>query len=106
MRERTFRACLARPIHVAVLPGGGGQGRAWNARRRTHFAVTLLPPPLQVVPSKEVLLEAFQEEVAGKDEPALRRLINESEEIADQREALKKKLTLLQKAQKEIAAFV
>lgn len=59
-----------------------------------------------VVPSKEILLEAFQEEVAGKDEPALRRLINESEEIAEQRESLKKKLLLLQKAQKEIAACV
>lgn len=57
-----------------------------------------------MVPAKESLLSEFQEEVAGKDEPALRRLINESEEIAAEREGLRKKLELLKKAQKEIAA--
>lgn len=40
---------------------------------------------LQVMPSKEGLLADFQEDVAGKEEPQLRRLINESEEIAGQR---------------------
>ena len=58
-----------------------------------------------VAPAKKILLEDFQMEVAGKEEPQLRRLINESEDIALQRDALKKKLTLLQKAQKEIATF-
>ena len=52
------------------------------------------------------MLEEFQEEVAGKDEAQLRRLINESEEIAEQRDTLKKRLTLLQRAAKELAAFV
>lgn len=37
---------------------------------------------------------------------ACRRLINESEEIAEQREGIKKRLTLLQRAAKEIAAFM
>eukprot|EP00983_Pelagomonas_calceolata_P023509 740151-Pelagomonas_calceolata.AAC.5 len=40
---------------------------------------------VQILPSKENLLAEFQEEVAGKEEPQLRRLINESEEIAGQR---------------------
>ena len=59
-----------------------------------------------MVPAKAGLLEEFQEEVAGKDEAQLRRLINESEEIAEQRDTLKKRLTLLQRAAKELAAFV
>ena len=59
-----------------------------------------------MVPAKQGLLEQFQEEVAGKDEAQLRRLINESEEIAEQRDSLKKRLTLLQRAAKELAAFV
>lgn len=60
----------------------------------------------QVVPSKESLLADFQEEVAGKEEPSLRRLINESEEVAAQREELRKRLTLLTRASQEIAAFM
>jgi len=59
-----------------------------------------------ILPSKENLLAEFQEEVAGKEEPQLRRLINESEEIAGQREGIKKRLVLLQRAAKEIAAFM
>ena len=61
---------------------------------------------MQVVPSKETLLEAFEEETAGKDEPQLRRIINESEEVAEKRDSLKKRLTLLTRAAKEIAAFM
>ncbi|GAX77714.1 hypothetical protein CEUSTIGMA_g5157.t1 [Chlamydomonas eustigma] len=59
-----------------------------------------------VVPAKQGLLEEFQEEVAGKDDPQLRRLINESEEIVEQRDTLRKRLTMLQRAAKELAAFV
>ncbi|KAF5836630.1 P-loop containing nucleoside triphosphate hydrolase protein [Dunaliella salina] len=59
-----------------------------------------------ILPSKESLLSEFQEEVAGKEEPQLRRLINESEEIAGQREGIKKRLVLLQRAAKEISAFM
>lgn len=59
-----------------------------------------------VVPSKESLLAEFQEDVAGKEEPSLRRLINESEEIAGQREEIRKRLTLLTRAAQEIAAFM
>lgn len=59
-----------------------------------------------VVPSKECLLADFQEDVAGKEEPQLRRLINESEEIAEQREEIRKRLTLLTRAAQEIAAFM
>uniref|UniRef100_A0A7S0WQS1 Dynamin GTPase n=1 Tax=Chlamydomonas leiostraca TaxID=1034604 RepID=A0A7S0WQS1_9CHLO len=59
-----------------------------------------------VMPSKESLLAEFQEDVAGKEEPQLRRLINESEEIAEQRDGIKKRLTLLLRAAKEIAAFM
>lgn len=59
-----------------------------------------------VVPAKQMLLEAFQEEVAGKDEAQLRRMINESEEIAEQRDNLRNRLTLLTKAAKEISAFM
>lgn len=59
-----------------------------------------------VVPAKQMLLEHFQEEVAGKEEVQLRRLINESEEIAEQRDSLRKRLVLLTKAAKEIATFM
>ncbi len=62
--------------------------------------------PDQVVPAKNALLEEFQAEVAGKEEPQLRRMINESEEIAEQRDGCKKKLTLLQKAARESATFM
>mmetsp|Transcript_7411 Transcript_7411/g.12788 ORF Transcript_7411/g.12788 Transcript_7411/m.12788 type:complete len:628 (+) Transcript_7411:31-1914(+) len=58
-----------------------------------------------VVPSKDSLLAEFQEEAAGKEEPQLRRLINESEDIAAQRDELRKRLTLLLRAQQEVAAF-
>jgi hypothetical protein len=53
-----------------------------------------LPPPL-----------APQEEVAGKEEPALRRLLNENEEVARQRDALKKRLELMERAAAEIMNF-
>ena len=66
---------------------------------------TPLPPP-QVVPSKENLLGDFLEEVAGKEEAQLMRMINESEEVAKQRDEIKKRLTLLQRAAKEVAAFI
>mmetsp|Transcript_14458 Transcript_14458/g.31336 ORF Transcript_14458/g.31336 Transcript_14458/m.31336 type:complete len:628 (+) Transcript_14458:150-2033(+) len=59
-----------------------------------------------VVPAKDGLLEEFQAEVAGKDEQQLRRLINESEEIAEKRDDIKKRLTLLQRAAREIATFM
>jgi dynamin 1-like protein len=59
-----------------------------------------------VVPAKQGLLEEFQEEVAGKDDTQLRRLINESEEIVEQRDTLRKRLTMLQRAAKELSAFV
>jgi hypothetical protein len=58
-----------------------------------------------VAPAKEALLEQLQEEVAGKDESALRRLLSESEDIAQQRNAVSKKLELLQRAATEIALF-
>jgi dynamin 1-like protein len=41
-----------------------------------------------------------------QEEPQLRRLINESEDIAEQRDTLRKKLVLLTRAAKEIAAFM
>ncbi len=43
--------------------------------------------------------------MAGKDESALRRLLSESEDIAQQRMAVSKKLELLQRAAQEIAMF-
>jgi len=58
-----------------------------------------------VMPAKETLLAGLQEEIAGKDEPALRRLLSESEELAVQRDQLRKRLTLLQRAAQEIAMF-
>lgn len=61
---------------------------------------------MQVIPAKAGLLTDLQEDVAGKEEPQLRRMINESEEIAEQRESIKKRLTLLQRASNEIAAFM
>lgn len=60
----------------------------------------------QVVPAKASLLAAMLEEVVGKEEVMLRRLINESEEVAKHRDDLRKRLVLLQKAQREITAFV
>eukprot|EP00798_Chlamydomonas_sp_ICE-L_P016679 gene16679-22938_t len=72
-----------------------------------------------VSPAKSTLLEEFQAMVAGKDETQLRRLINESEDIAVQREEVKKKgraavqqeevkkkLVLLKKAAGEVSAFI
>ncbi len=60
----------------------------------------------QVVPAKGGLLMELAEETAGKEEPQLRRLINESEEIAEQRNTIRSRLTLLQRASREIAAFM
>jgi dynamin 1-like protein len=58
-----------------------------------------------VVPAKDQLLQELQEEVAGKDEPALRRLLNENEEVARQRDALKRRLELMERAANEIISF-
>ena len=58
-----------------------------------------------VVPAKETLLSDLQEEIAGKEEAALRRLLNENEEIARQRDALRKKLELMERASGEIMHF-
>ena len=58
------------------------------------------------MPAKNGLLERFQAEVAGKDEPQLRRMIDESEDIAEQRESTRNKLTLLRKAAREVATFM
>lgn len=57
--------------------------------------------------SSNVLTSAHrqQEEIAGKDEPALRRLLNENEEVARQRDALKKRLELMERAAAEIMHF-
>lgn len=59
-----------------------------------------------MVPAKGGLLLELAEETAGKEEPQLRRLINESEEIAEQRNTIRSRLTLLQRASREIAAFM
>lgn len=42
---------------------------------------------------------------AGKEEPQLRRLLNENEEVARQRDSLKKRLQLMQRAAEEIMHF-
>jgi dynamin 1-like protein len=42
---------------------------------------------------------------AGKEEPQLRRLLNENEEVARQRDSLKKRLELMQRAAEEILHF-
>lgn len=42
---------------------------------------------------------------AGKEEPQLRRLLNENEEVARQRDSLKKRLELMQRAAEEIMHF-
>ncbi|KAF6255607.1 dynamin-related GTPase [Scenedesmus sp. NREL 46B-D3] len=58
-----------------------------------------------VVPAKDNLLAELQEEVAGKEEEQLRRLLNENEEVARQRDSLQKRLTLMERAAREIMAF-
>ncbi|KAI8462851.1 MAG: dynamin-related GTPase [Monoraphidium minutum] len=58
-----------------------------------------------VVPAKDTLLSELQEEVAGKEEAALRRLLNENEEVARQRDGLKKRLELMERAAAEIMNF-
>ena len=58
-----------------------------------------------VVPAKESLLQGLQEEIAGKEEAALRRLLNENEDVARQRDALRKKLELMERASQEIMHF-
>ena len=42
---------------------------------------------------------------AGKEEPQLRRLLNENEEVARQRDSLRKRLELMQRAADEIMHF-
>ena len=58
-----------------------------------------------VVPAKDTLLAELQEEVAGKEEAALRRLLNENEEVARQRDALRRRLELMERAAAEIMNF-
>lgn len=58
-----------------------------------------------VVPAKSSLLSQLQEDFAGKEEAQLRRLLSESEEIAIQRDTVRKRLELLERAQREIATF-
>eukprot|EP00877_Chromochloris_zofingiensis_P008940 jgi/Chrzof1/429/Cz01g15170.t1 len=58
-----------------------------------------------VCPSKEDLLTDLQEEIAGKEEAQLRRLLNENEEVARQRDSLKKRLELMERAASEIMNF-
>jgi dynamin 1-like protein len=42
---------------------------------------------------------------AGKEEDQLRRLLNENEEVARQRDSLQKRLTLMERAAREIMSF-
>lgn len=42
---------------------------------------------------------------AGKEEAQLRRLLNENEEVARQRDSLRKRLELMERAAREIMAF-
>jgi dynamin 1-like protein len=58
-----------------------------------------------VVPAKDTLLAELQEEVAGKEEAALRRLLNENEEVARQRDGIKRRLELMERAAAEIMHF-
>lgn len=58
-----------------------------------------------VCPSKESLLTDLQEEIAGKEEAALARLLNENEETMRQRDSLKKRLELMERAAQEIMNF-
>ncbi len=63
---------------------------------QSHNHLQQNPPPNPKTP---------QEEVAGKEEAALRRLLNENEEVARQRDALKKRLELMERAAAEIMNF-
>jgi len=58
-----------------------------------------------VCPAKESLLEALCESIAGLEEPALRRLLNENEEVARARDSVKKRLELMERAGQEILNF-
>lgn len=58
------------------------------------------------MPAKDGLLTALAEDIAGKEEPQLRRLINESDETAKQRDTLKQRLTLMERAAREIATYL
>lgn len=51
------------------------------------------------------LMFVLQEEIAGKEEAQLRRLLNENEEVARQRDSLKKRLELMERAASEIMNF-
>ncbi len=50
-------------------------------------------------------LYQLQEEIAGKDEAALRRLLNENEEVARARDKIRKRLELMERAADEIQHF-
>jgi dynamin 1-like protein len=58
-----------------------------------------------VLPAKENLLSELAENIAGLEEPALRRLLNENEEVARQRDVIKKRLELMEKAGQELMHF-
>jgi len=58
-----------------------------------------------VLPAKEGLLAELCETIAGFEEPALRRLLNENEDVARQRDSIKKRLELMERAGQELIAF-
>ena len=58
----------------------------------------------QVLKAKEGLLEPFQEEVAGREEDELLRLLHEDPDVTRRREACRRRLQLLRSAHEEIAA--
>uniref|UniRef100_A0A7S0VAJ5 Uncharacterized protein n=1 Tax=Polytomella parva TaxID=51329 RepID=A0A7S0VAJ5_9CHLO len=58
-----------------------------------------------VMPAKVDLLIALQEKIADQDEAQLRRLVNESEELAKQRDLVSKKLRMMKAAQDKINGY-
>ncbi|CAD7695187.1 unnamed protein product [Ostreobium quekettii] len=58
----------------------------------------------QVLKAKGGLLEPFQEDVAGREEGELSRLLHEDPDVTRRRNACKRRLELLKKAQDEIAS--
>lgn len=93
--------------------GGSGAWRRLNTRHTStgkdlkSYLACARPPLAQPRPTRApppVPLYS-QEEVAGKEEAALRRLLNENEEVARQRDGIKKRLELMQRAAAEIMNF-
>jgi hypothetical protein len=60
---------------------------------------------VQVVPAKSNLLGKLQEDVVGKDEVQLTRLLGETEDAARRREEVRKRLEMMEKAAREISMF-